>query len=228
MKKDINQLNRDLNFEFLRLDIKGANIESFYNYRFNLFMFENSELTQKEKIEVILTGQLDGKTEITINKALSERTFIQDQIIRCEGYLNEAIRPDTREKLNIWIDYLKRKQKAISEIQAKPPEWSAAKIALYYVYHDVKITDKNKEEKARALGHEHSSESRKEYDYYKHKGNRVYNNYDPKDRERKAEAVKGHLQDLKIIMEYRGEKDTKAYMWLMEELDELKKNMGQK
>ena len=228
MEMDIKKLDQFLALDYLSLDLKGSNIDDFYQIRFGRFLLDYSEFPIKEKLKIYFSGQYNDKTELTIDKVHSERTFIDDQIVKCERYLKEPIHPDNREKLTIWVDYLKLKQKAIIEIRPEIPKWSVAKIALYYVYHDVKITDKNKAEKARALGHEHFSELKNEYDHYKSKGNRVFNNYDPKDKERKAEAVKGHLQDLKLIMEYRGEKDTKAYQWLIEELDELMVNMGQK
>jgi hypothetical protein len=56
MKKYIEQLNRDLNLEFLKLDIKGTNIESLYKYRFELFLLDTYELSTKEKIRAIATG----------------------------------------------------------------------------------------------------------------------------------------------------------------------------
>ncbi|MFA5298836.1 MAG: hypothetical protein WC389_11580 [Lutibacter sp.] len=226
--KDIKQLNQALNFEFLRLDIKGTNIESFYSYRFELFLFETSELSPKEKIEAIITGQLNGKSEITINKVLSERTFIQDQIIRTEANLKEPIRPETREKLLIWIDYLKQREKAIAIIKVKVPEWSVPLMALYYVYHDIKITDNNKKEKVENLGYtKTASDLKDQYYFYKDVQNRTYKGLGIEEKP-KANAQLNRLLDLKLIMEDRGKKDTPPYNWLLSDIEELKKELGRK
>ncbi len=226
--KDIKQLNQDLNFEFLRLDIKGTNIESFYSYRFELFLFHNSELSPKEKIEAYIIGQLNGKSEITIQKVLSERTFIQDELIRSENYLKEPIEPDNREKLLIWIDYLKQKEKATAIIKAKVPEWSVPLIALYYVYHDIRITDNNKKEKAEILGYKKTaSDLKDQYYIYKDVQNRTYEGLGEEEKG-KANAQSNRLSDLKLIMEDRGEKDTPPYNWLLSDIEKLKKELGHK
>lgn len=226
--KDIKQLNQDLKFEFANLDIKGTNIESFYSYRFELFLFETSELSPKEKIEALITGQLNGKSEIIIQKVLSEKTFIQHELVRSEDYIKELIRPETREKLLIWIDCLKQKDKAIAIIKPAVPPWSVPLIALYYVYHDIKITDNNKKEKAENLGYKKTaSDLKDQYYFYKDVQNRTYNGLGIEEKP-KANAQLNRLLDLKLIMEDRGKKDTPPYNWLLSDIEELKKELGYK
>lgn len=223
MKKD-----KDLNFELLRLDIKGANIESYYSYRFELFLLETSGLSPKEKIEAIITGQLNGKSEITIQQVLSERTFIQGELIRSANYSKEPISDYNREKLNTWVDYLKQKEKAISVIKQEVPEWSVPLIALYYVYHDIRITDNNKKEKAETLGYKKTaSDLKDQYYIYKDVHNRTYGGLGEEEKG-KANAQSNRLFDLKLIMEDRGEKDTLSYNWLLSDIEILKKELGHK
>lgn len=87
--------------------------------------------------------QLNDKNEITLQKLLTERTFIQDQLVKHEANLKEPIRPETREKLNIWLDYLKLKEKAI-EIIIPLPEWTQELVALDHIYIKDKIQESNR------------------------------------------------------------------------------------
>jgi len=220
--------NIKLIFEFSDLDIKGTNIESYYNKRLKLFLFENSELSLMEKLEGRLTGQLNDKSEITIQKVLSERTFIQDQIILHEANLKESIRPDTREKLLIWIDCLKQKEKAI-EIDLPVPPLSQPLIALYMIYRGIKYNDNNVKEVCEKLGYDKTLSEIKDIFYeYRKVENRTYHNIDLKSEKPKADAQLIRLNDLKLIMEYRGEKDTAPYDWLLSDIVELNKNLGYK
>jgi len=172
--------------------------------------------------------QVNDKSEITIQKILSERTFIQDQIVRHEANLKEPIHPDNREKVNLWVDYLKQKNKAISKIELKVPEWSVPLIALYYVYHDIRISDDNKKEKAEALGYKKTaSDLKDQYYIYKDVHNRTYGGLGEEEKG-KANAQSNRLLDLKLIMEDRGEKDTPSYNWLLSDIEKLKKELGHK
>lgn len=218
-------LDQKLKFEFANLDITGANIENFYTRRFELFLFENSELSKAQKVEAIITGQLDGKSEITIQKVLAERTFIQDQIVRCEGYLKEPIRPDNREKLNIWVDYLKLKQKAILEIRPIVPPWEQPLIALYFVYKDIVLTEKNRVEYAEQLQTEITPVAVRLCGEYLKRINRTftdqYGQFDKEDT-RKANEMLKRLRNLKIIFESRGESVPDQ---LINDIETLNKNL---
>jgi hypothetical protein len=215
--KDIKQLNQGLNFEFLKLDIKGTNIESYYSYRFELFLLETSELSRKEKFEAITTGKLNGKSKITINKVLSERTFIQDQIVQHEENLKEPINRDAREKLNIWVDYLKQKEKAISVIKQEVPEWTNPLVALYCIYSGTQINEKNREEITKQLKAKNSPDIVKQYNEYQKQQNRIFSKFE--------EELK-RLKNLQLIMEDRDEKGSGAYEQLLSEIKTLKTNLG--
>lgn len=227
MKKDINQLNRELKIELSRLDIKGENIESYYKYRFDLFLLETSELSPKEKAEVLITGQLNGKSEITIYKLLSERTFIQDQIVKHELNLKEPISRDNREKLNIWLDYLKQKDKAISEIKLKVPEWTQPLIALYMLYRGDKYSEDNVKDICKQLGYNRgTSEVKDKFYEYRQVENRIYSNIDLEAEKGKADAQLNRLTELKLLLEDRNEKVTDPYKLLLAEIEQLKTNLG--
>jgi hypothetical protein len=110
-------LNEKLSFEFL--DLKISKVEEFYSKRFQIYLFRNTkELTPEQKTEALLSGQIDGKSEFMITDNLSERTFIQGELVRSETYLNDDKLSDpNREKLNIWIDHLRQRVKAMTEIK---------------------------------------------------------------------------------------------------------------
>lgn len=219
-------LDQKLKFEFANLDISGANKENFYTRRFELFLFENSELSKAQKVEAIITGQLDGKAEITIQKKLAERTFIQDQLTRHERNLNEILHPDNREKLNIWVDYLKLKQKAI-EINLPVPQWTQPLIALYMKYKGFTYNDNNLKEVCEKLGFDKdTSEIKDKYYEFRKVENRTFPNIDLKSEKPKADAQLIRLNDLKLIMEDRNEKGSAAYEQLLSEIKELNKNLG--
>jgi len=215
-------LDQKLKFEFSNLDIKGSNIDNFYSYCFNLFLFDNSELSKAQKVEAIITGQLDGKSEITIQKVLAERTFIQDQLVRHERNLKEIIHPDNREKLNIWVNYLKQKEKAIIDILPKIPEWTQPLIALYCVYKDIQLNEKNREEIAGQLKTKSSPEAVKLYNEYQKEQNRIFTNFHEDDR-RKADEMLKRLKNLKLIMESW---DGKGSEKLLADIQALETNLG--
>ncbi|MDZ7739941.1 MAG: hypothetical protein U5K32_12930 [Bacteroidales bacterium] len=54
MKKFDMALNDKLKFELSRLSIDGSNIDEFYKYRLELFLLENSELSNRDKFEALL------------------------------------------------------------------------------------------------------------------------------------------------------------------------------
>jgi hypothetical protein len=143
-------LNQKLRFEFSALDLKGTKIESFYKKRFQMFLFKNTrEISGEKKMEYILLNSsfsykdpsrptIEGETIIDklkkesgannkpepetmiIQDDLSERTFIQGEIIRSENYLKEVTLEDrNREKLNLWIDFLRKTEKKNPEKSKK-------------------------------------------------------------------------------------------------------------
>lgn len=180
--------------------------------------------TDKQKRDYL---QLNDNSEITIQKVLSERTFIQDQLARHERNLNEILHPDNREKLNIWVDYLKMKQKAIIEIQPIVPPWDQPLIALYFIYKgDILLTEKNRAEYAKQLQTEITPEAPRLYGEYQKTINRTFTDQSGKfDKEdtRKANEMLKRLRNLKIIFESRGESVPDK---LISDIETLKKNLN--
>ena len=222
---DIKKLDQFLKFNFSNLNIKGTNIEKFYSIRFERFLFHNSELSFEQKMEVIATGQLNGKSEPTIQKVLSERNFIQHELVRSENYLKESIDPDNREKLLIWIDYLEQRDKANAIIKPKVRKWDNPLVALYCVYSGFQITEQNREEITTQLRANNSPDIIKQYNKYQKAGNRIFSNFIEEDR-RLAEAQLKRLENLKLIMEDKGEKGSGAYEKLLSDIEALKKNIN--
>jgi hypothetical protein len=170
---------------------------------------------------------INDKNEIAIQRVLSERTFIQGQIVKCEGYLKENISDDNREKLNIWIDYLKLKEKAIGEITLKVPEWNQPLIALYMKYKGIDYNDNNVKDVCEGLGYKGGiSELKDKYYEFRQKENRTFPNIDLKTEKGRADAQLIRLNDLKLIMEDRKENDIEAYNSLLSDIKELNKNLG--
>lgn len=251
-------LDQKLKFEFANLDITGANKETFYTYKLQEFLFNNSELSPLQRIEATLIRmsnplsekslkdfkqrhkptketdkqkrdylQLNDNSEITIQKVLTERTFIQDQLTRHERNLNEILHPDNREKLNIWVDYLKMRQKNISEIALKVPEWSQPLIALYMIYKGIGYNDNNVKEVCEKLGYDKgTSELKTNYYNFRDVAGRTFTNIDLQSEKGKADAQLIRLNDLKLIMEDRNEKGSAEYEQLLSEIKELNKNLG--
>ena len=73
-----------LNIEFASLSLTGDNVEEFYKRKYEKFVVSNSELTDSEKMEIFLSGKLNGKTEIIINKDFSEGTCMDHELNKIE------------------------------------------------------------------------------------------------------------------------------------------------
>ena len=225
MGMEIKKLDQFLALKYLSLDMNGSNLDDFYQICFNRFRLDYSEFPIKEKLKIYFSGQYNGKTELTTDKDHSERSFIQDQIVRCEGYLKEPIHPDNREKLNIWIDYLKLKQKAIVEVRPIVPPWEQPLIALYFVYKDIVLTEKNRVEYAEQLQTEITPVAVRLYGEYLKRMNRTFTDqhgqFDNEDT-RKANEMLKRLRNLKIIFESRGESVPDQ---LISDIETLNKNL---
>lgn len=220
-------LDQKLKFEFANLDIRGSNIEDYYLYRFKDFQLKNSELPKEAIYRAIIKGKLFGKSKIINNKVLSEKTFIQGHIVRSERYLTEPIHPANREKLNIWLDYLKQKDKAISEIKLKVPEWTQPLIALYMLYRGDKYSEDNVKDICKQLGYNRgTSEVKDKFYEYRQVENRIFSNIDLEAEKGKADAQLNRLTELKLLLEDRNEKVTDPYKLLLAEIEQLKTNLG--
>ena len=109
-------LNRQLRFTFSSLDLKGENLDEFFERQYGRFVLFNSELKPEDKIWAMLTGQLDKQTEIEIHKDLRRETFIQSELVKIDEWLKMDIDPELREKLNIWSAYLNERAEEMENL----------------------------------------------------------------------------------------------------------------
>ena len=90
------------------LSINGDNIESFFELAYNRFVIKYSELSENDKNEILLTGQLKGESQAEIAEVLTKETYIEFQLRRTERQLPQAKNPRNIQKLNLWQEYLQR------------------------------------------------------------------------------------------------------------------------
>jgi hypothetical protein len=130
-----------------------------------------------------------------------------------------------RIKVNRLLQFLATKEKEISIITPALPQWSQRLVALYCYYSDFAITEGNRIEMAASFGISGSSSLVNAYNTYMKKQNRIFSEkIDADDRRIATEQLK-QLQELRILMEDRGEKNISKYTKLLFDIEALKKNL---